>query len=202
MYAGSTRGRGTWSWWAWDHPRVCGEHFLRCFRRIRSWGSSPRMRGAPMPHQPAVPCPTDHPRVCGEHRSKTLDVMIEMGSSPRMRGARSTCENPYSLCGIIPAYAGSTLPKRRKYATPVTENRPKTSVQTLFTYQTTQLTTLPGEQQQTETETLPTTNTTHASLQKSLSVRHAENTHHRQRLQRHRLTLTRLMQSLSGVTSH
>lgn len=164
-----------------------------------------------------------HPRICGEHLSAYLDFPTPGGSSPRMRGAhRQTLQLVFSP-GIIPAYAGSTPPIRRATRswrdhprvcgehttknggiTPISllgTNR-KTSIQTLFTYQTTQLTTLTGEQQQPETETLPTANTTHASPRKQLFVRHAENTHNRQRLQRHRLTLTRLMQSLSDVASH
>ena len=71
----------------WDHPRVCGEHFLRSEMRKTFPGSSPRMRGTLQVTQvereavgiiPAYagntrPCRTlrrwswDHPRVCGEH---------------------------------------------------------------------------------------------------------------------------------------
>ena len=29
----------------WDHPRVCGEHFLHLAQRLIFRGSSPRMRG-------------------------------------------------------------------------------------------------------------------------------------------------------------
>ena len=201
-YAGNTHGAATHEGKCWDHPRVCGEHSSGVTIRVVLAGSSPRMRGA-RPFMPPsnqrsgiIPayvrnthvqhqcsgCGRDHPRVCGEHGSSTMSNVSSTGSSPRMRGAHY----------------------QKRCISAVSDSKPdrKTSTQTLFTYQTTQLATLAGEQQQTETETLPTANTTHASLQKSLSVRHAENTHHRQRLQRNRLTLTRLMQSLSGVTSH
>ena len=45
-YAGST-----WLWCvavvlAWDHPRVCGEHFVSVISTVSLPGSSPRMRGA------------------------------------------------------------------------------------------------------------------------------------------------------------
>ena len=32
----------------WDHPRVCGEHCTVRREGPRVWGSSPRMRGAPV----------------------------------------------------------------------------------------------------------------------------------------------------------
>lgn len=45
-YAGNTRGQGAWSWWAWDHPRVCGKHGQVHAKPVLRTGSSPRMRGA------------------------------------------------------------------------------------------------------------------------------------------------------------
>ena len=52
----------------------------------------------------------DHPRVCGEHCAMPLRVWSVPGSSPRMRGALSTLGVATERLGIIPAYAGSTLP--------------------------------------------------------------------------------------------
>ena len=70
-----------------DHPRVCGEHSPTCPKSGGALGSSPRMRGTPVPIFEHVICAgiipayagnttirtalkfgdRDHPRVCGEH---------------------------------------------------------------------------------------------------------------------------------------
>ena len=86
-YAGNTLVLDAVAVLSWDHPRVCGEH-AECSRSgWRSQGSSPRMRGTPVPYHsdsgrhgiiPAYAGNTqhpinrrmwcrDHPRVCGEH---------------------------------------------------------------------------------------------------------------------------------------
>ena len=45
-YAGSTVYRRLLAGSRRDHPRVCGEHLIIIARPVRTWGSSPRMRGA------------------------------------------------------------------------------------------------------------------------------------------------------------
>ena len=117
-----------------DHPRICGEHSRRTYRGGAPRGSSPRMRGAHAAHRdgrlgggiiPAYAGSTitdgradvwarDHPRVCGEHLVFTPPVSFALGSSPRMRGALRGCEVERDHAGIIPAYAGSTCPLRRR----------------------------------------------------------------------------------------
>ena len=112
----------------WDHPRVCGEHRAYTPTPIRTWGSSPRMRGAlftALPYSwgnriipayagstslshPCIVVFEDHPRVCGEHGASGVPVTFTRGSSPRMRGARLRFEEAGRRHGIIPAYAGST----------------------------------------------------------------------------------------------
>ncbi len=127
-YAGSTlRWIPPCSRWR-DHPRVCGEHPSRRSHRHLRQGSSPRMRGALVQHLredghrgiiPAYAGSTksricqrrfkrDHPRVCGEHPSRAEPRVSRRGSSPRMRGARLISVFALLICGIIPAYAGST----------------------------------------------------------------------------------------------
>lgn len=89
-YAGNTRGQGAWSWWAWDHPRVCGKHGQVHAKPVLRTGSSPRMRGARgyrsevlgvvriIPAYAGSTCTMlmvppsrwDHPRVCREHTTK------------------------------------------------------------------------------------------------------------------------------------
>ena len=128
-YAGNTVRCLRYWWFAWDHPRVCGEHI----QTLRDWrvilGSSPRMRGTPCDAFsekllagiiPAYagntargfwrPLPKrDHPRVCGEHNRTRRDFRVYEGSSPRMRGTHITFPLNINTFGIIPAYAGNTL---------------------------------------------------------------------------------------------
>ena len=129
-YAGSTPRGPMPSGLCRDHPRVCGEH-----SHFRQWtastgGSSPRMRGALADEIDAellgriIPAyagstarrrsrassARDHPRVCGEHGSTRRRWRRRAGSSPRMRGAPRPEAVFHSPVGIIPAYAGSTVP--------------------------------------------------------------------------------------------
>ena len=46
-YAGSTTELHCCASHWRDHPRVCGEHIHMGQNRLFTWGSSPRMRGAP-----------------------------------------------------------------------------------------------------------------------------------------------------------
>ena len=111
-----------------DHPRACGEHHHGLVLGLRAEGSSPRMRGTPVP-RPSVPRPSgiipahagntkywlprsarngDHPRACGEHQVRDTMYGTTQGSSPRMRGT-PTQQNRFMMAsGIIPAHAGNT----------------------------------------------------------------------------------------------
>ena len=128
-YAGSTSHEAVKAGRVRDHPRVCGEHHDYLTAASRYGGSSPRMRGAlhvcgvlriltgiiPAYAGSTVTASRpparsgDHPRVCGEHRHRGLGDLPRQGSSPRMRGAHSGLCSERAQCGIIPAYAGSTL---------------------------------------------------------------------------------------------
>ena len=90
-----------------DHPRMYGEHAGDARIPIRGQGSSPHVRGAPIPSLTAgytsgiIPactgstrsrCPSgsgsrDHPRMCGEHSMKRAMSSPIWGSSPHVRGA-------------------------------------------------------------------------------------------------------------------
>ena len=109
------------------HPRVCGEHSLRCFFASDRTGSSPRLRGT----YPPVMClsgrvrfipasagnihagkhATDiepvHPRVCGEHMFAQISRAEENGSSPRLRGTFTLENTPRISNRFIPASAGN-----------------------------------------------------------------------------------------------
>ena len=87
--AGNTSNAGFKRMLARDHPRVCGEHVCKTAEGNAGKGSSPRVRGTPMPrpvgsYVPGIipacagntrfpqcggACLGDHPRVCGEHRT-------------------------------------------------------------------------------------------------------------------------------------
>ena len=131
-YAGNTSALQSTLERVEDHPRVCGEHAAMGTDSCAIWGSSPRMRGTP--HKipigdggygiiPAYAGNTlffpdkrkgvnrDHPRVCGEHTAIIHPLTHGRGSSPRMRGTPLTVCHSTPFTGIIPAYAGNTLPR-------------------------------------------------------------------------------------------
>ncbi len=90
------------------HPRVCGERFVGVPLNASILGSSPRVRGTPIPQRhrfsqrrfiPACAgnarigrCPGPdrpvHPRVCGERPRGSPVSGSVYGSSPRVRGTR------------------------------------------------------------------------------------------------------------------
>ena len=109
------------------HPRVCGERcsFFRPF--LDCGGSSPRMRGTPIPApdnsstERFIPAyagnacatgirlapPTVHPRVCGERHRRMKQTGSRLGSSPRMRGTPQERKIAQVMNRFIPAYAGN-----------------------------------------------------------------------------------------------
>ena len=89
-----------------DHPRGCGENFVKDFTFVSDCGSPPRMRGK-LHHVRQVDFPRritpadagktrrcqrgisiykDHPRGCGENRDGPAEICLNIGSPPRMRG--------------------------------------------------------------------------------------------------------------------
>ena len=105
--AGSTLSASETSTYAWDHPRMCGEHQSSPRLEQAQPGSSPHVRGAlhalfrRMRYQGIIPacagstrsgrCSNsqwrDHPRMCGEHfLIREMDAK-HTGSSPHVRGA-------------------------------------------------------------------------------------------------------------------
>ena len=128
--AGSTRTLRGFRTGRWDHPRMCGEHYVH--RPQLDWdvGSSPHVRGALRPSAtiglgcgiiPACAGSTlfchrffgrfrDHPRMCGEHGGVNNYNNPTLGSSPHVRGAHAMTGEKTQVYGIIPACAGSTRP--------------------------------------------------------------------------------------------
>ena len=131
-YAGSTRVWRIVCRRCWDHPRIRGEHSLKPGVSNGELGSSPHTRGA-RPQMfvdtirgriiPAYAGSTeggasadegarDHPRIRGEHTRCTLKWSPRIGSSPHTRGAHENAIIVDEARWIIPAYAGSTIPRR------------------------------------------------------------------------------------------
>ena len=128
-HAGNTPRRSHVAETCWDHPRACGEHFMIGIALAVVRGSSPRMRGTPIPHFPAadvvgiIPAHAgnthgctrqahparDHPRACGEHVGNVPLPRQQRGSSPRMRGTHWILQCCRMKRGIIPAHAGNTV---------------------------------------------------------------------------------------------
>ncbi len=127
-YAGNTMIPSNTVLLQWDHPRICGEHYMDGLNMCATPGSSPHMRGtraydagdgSQVGIIPAYAGNTwsrrhyrrhcrDHPRICGEHCQPAAVCQHRRGSSPHMRG---TLLRRLTVCltrGIIPAYAGNT----------------------------------------------------------------------------------------------
>ena len=134
-YAGSTSPAPAGQGPAPDHPRIRGEHRSTAGTTASRRGSSPHTRGAlgillaifiQLGIIPAYAgsttrwsspswSPWDHPRIRGEHVSDEVGQVGEGGSSPHTRGAPRDVPPENIDIGIIPAYAGSTLHRRRPH---------------------------------------------------------------------------------------
>ena len=89
-----------------DHPRLCGEKYVRGAEHAAGTGSPPPMRGkanigddigddfriTPAYAGKRMPCKSvwnsiqDHPRLCGEKCRKKYTRLYDSGSPPPMRG--------------------------------------------------------------------------------------------------------------------
>ena len=81
-----------------------------CVDLIRCRGIIPAYAGNTCSSNGGTPIGQDHPRVCGEHDSAKDIAALDSGSSPRMRGTPHELRDGRVIDGIIPAYAGNTLP--------------------------------------------------------------------------------------------
>ena len=119
------------------HPRVCGELIHRRMQKAAPVGSSPRVRGTPLPRSRRgdqtrfIPAcagnsglsakvkrfRTVHPRVCGELSMEVGLDFESTGSSPRVRGTRSRRRTARGERRFIPACAGNSRPASGRRAT-------------------------------------------------------------------------------------
>ena len=113
---------------SWDHPRLCGEKFIRITPIKDTPGSPPPMRGkecytngscAVHRITPAYAGKSfrtakrsqehrDHPRLCGEKCSDSEFFYQNLGSPPPMRGKDSQRAFHGIMTRITPAYAGKS----------------------------------------------------------------------------------------------
>ena len=127
----SSRGIGVAS----AHPRACGENTRQAIERTRIPGSSPRMRGKPSPcgmrgaARGLIPAHAGktaqagnqvhnrgaHPRACGENVVPRALAGVTAGSSPRMRGKLVRTPGLRVGEGLIPAHAGKTSQRARRW---------------------------------------------------------------------------------------
>ena len=132
-YAGNTSIKARFCAADRDHPRICGEHSHTLKWKGDIMGSSPHMRGtlsavvSDVLFAGIIPAYAgntsrvvriwtwcrDHPRICGEHYGSRSGGMSALGSSPHMRGTLVKRQFDAGGRGIIPAYAGNTLPWRQ-----------------------------------------------------------------------------------------
>ena len=126
--AGKTASRAAGSMWGPAHPRACGENPGSSIVRVRTRGSSPRVRGkrhersrqrdavglipARAGKTPSWSCSTKrsraHPRACGENSAQGDARRVRWGSSPRVRGKLARDLVHGRAHGLIPARAGKT----------------------------------------------------------------------------------------------
>ena len=121
------------SFFAEDHPRLCGEKIIQNDRLLFVYGSPPPMRGKAAPPllvlascgiTPAYAGKSskitsiffmikDHPRLCGEKYRIFVLIGHSKGSPPPMRGKASGFDSLIAVFGITPAYAGKSVRQSR-----------------------------------------------------------------------------------------
>ena len=129
---GSTPSSSSGRSFAWDHPRMRGEHsgplatsgagrgsslhargaLCLSARIVEPGGIIPACAGSTRPRGCRSASRWDHPRMRGEHCLSRNLFCRTAGSSPHARGALQTVESGGRSAGIIPACAGSTSPSR------------------------------------------------------------------------------------------
>ena len=123
---------------SWAHPRSRGENEESASDIVRTVGSSPLTRGKPHHLGCDVSDPglipahagktiggslsslpmTAHPRSRGENGRAVVGHRCRYGSSPLTRGKRRWAGGVPSVCGLIPAHAGKTYRRCRRWSMP------------------------------------------------------------------------------------
>ena len=137
-----------------DHPRRCGENYVKNFMGYSTVGSPPQVRGKlryniakviqiritpagagkTAPSQRTRRNAWDHPRRCGENSVIYSIVKLNTGSPPQVRGNHSKPREDGLILRITPAGAGKTSARcgccrlLRDHPRRCGENRPKRPV--------------------------------------------------------------------------
>ena len=110
------------------HPRRCGDHMVWASLAGCGMGSSPQVRGPPIPYRSVsqvgrlIPAGAGttcalthdpagiaaHPRRCGDHPSSVHISLSRPGSSPQVRGPLTPLYETVAQGRLIPAGAGTT----------------------------------------------------------------------------------------------
>ena len=96
------------------HPRVCGEHLMRCQRSTPLNGSSPRVRGTRRRGVSGRAAARFIPACAGNTTDATVSKLEDDGSSPRVRGTPARRRRFQLVRRFIPACAGNTRRRRRE----------------------------------------------------------------------------------------
>ena len=88
---------------------LCNNHFVIPTIRI-----IPAFAGNTMAKFANLSGIRDHPRIRGEHASMEMLKVLDEGSSPHSRGTLHSVTIPTLIPGIIPAFAGNTVPWTEK----------------------------------------------------------------------------------------
>ena len=109
-------GKTRWVWRGHQgttaHPRSRGENRRNLRRPALALGLIPARAGKT--DSPILPAPwwAAHPRSRGENGMRMCSYSLGMGSSPLARGKPQVNTHPPVRCGLIPARAGKTSPRR------------------------------------------------------------------------------------------
>ena len=95
-------------------PAHAGKQYPRVRRRL-SMGLIPAHAGKTRTFRSARSFEQAHPRSRGENCRLCETTRRRQGSSPLTRGKRSQWKTHIAVCGLIPAHAGKTDPRRRRH---------------------------------------------------------------------------------------
>ena len=106
--AGNTRRSASTPRTAPVHPRVCGEHSIRCNLQGQDFGSSPRVRGTLLRWRKRAATPWFIP-ACAGNTARRFSVLSSLPVHPRVCGEHSSIPSiGLPTRRFIPACAGNT----------------------------------------------------------------------------------------------
>ena len=89
-----------------DHPRTCGEKFVKIYNFIIERRITPAHAGKSTQTAKTYQLVKDHPRTCGEKFNYIFFTFSDVGSPPHMRGKDKKMCGDLDYKRITPAHAG------------------------------------------------------------------------------------------------